>query len=300
MNKTGFLSTRRRKDMAAGYLLVLPAVLYLVVFLIGPILFAFNLSFQNYNLLKPQAAEYIGLSNYISLFQDPVFVKALRNTFVFSFFVVPIQTALALLLAVVANQKIRGKTFFRVSYYLPSITSAVAVATIFLFLFNRFGVVNTVLGAFGADPINWVSSPDHALTIVIVMTIWSSIGANMLIFLAGLQDIPGTVYEAARVDGASGLQQFYYLTVPLLREKTFFVLIIGLIGSLQVFDQSYIISKGTGGPINSTMTVVLYLYNKAFKENLMGYASAAAFVLFLLIFVLTLVQKRFFDTDSSR
>ncbi|MBS4193749.1 carbohydrate ABC transporter permease [Lederbergia citri] len=294
------ISHKRKQEIMAAYILITPAVFYLLVFLIGPILYAFILSFQDHNLLKPEQAKFIGLKNYFNLFEDPVFRKALYNTFKFSFYVVPLQTVLSLLLAVVANQNIKGRTFFRVSYYLPSITSMVAISAIFMFLFNRNGIANKFLSIFGFDPVSWFADPHYALYLIIILSVWAGVGVNMLIYLAGLQDIPTSVYESSRIDGASAIQQFFYITVPLLKEKTFFVVIIGLIGTLQIFDQAYIISRGSGGPLNSTMTVVLYLYNKAFGENQAGYASAAAFVLFILIFTLTVLQKKFFDEGTPR
>ncbi|HEY0826907.1 MAG TPA: sugar ABC transporter permease [Bacilli bacterium] len=294
-----WMGRRQKQQLVAAFILVLPAVVYLLAFILGPIFYSFNLSFKDHNLLNPDVSKYIWLDNYFTLFQDPLFKKALMNTFHFSIVVVPIQTVIALFLAVAANQKIKGKTFFRIAYYLPSITSSVAIATIFMFLFNRNGIANKFLSMFGFEPVSWFANPSYALPLIMIMAIWASVGVNMIIYLAGLQDISDSLYEAAKMDGASPFQQFRNITFPLLKEKTFFVVIIGFIGTFQVFDQAYIISKGQGGPLDSTMTVVLYLYNKAFSENQAGYASAAAFVLFSIIFLLTLMQKKFFGQDTS-
>lgn len=289
---------RRRGELVAAGILLSPAILLILTFVIGPIIYAFFLSFQDYNVLKPQASEFVGLSNYVSLFKDPLFLQALWNTFKYSIFVVPIQTVIALLLAVVANQKIRGKTFFRVAYYVPAVTSAVASAAIFMVLFNRNGVANVLLEKIGFEPVSWFADPSFALPLTMIMAIWSTVGTQMLVFLAGLQDIPHSLYEAANVDGASKVQQLWNITVPMLRGKTLFVVVTGIIGTLQMFDQAYIISGGEGGPLGSTMTVVLFLYNKAFKENLMGYGAAAAFILFFIIFTLTVLQKKFFKDEE--
>jgi multiple sugar transport system permease protein len=297
--KSARMGKRKWQQMWSAYILVFPAVLSLAVFLIGPILYAFVLGFKDQNLLNPGAGKFIGFGNYFSLLHDPVFLKALTNTFKYSFTVVPVQTVIALFLAIVANQNIRGKTFFRIAYYLPSVTSLVAISTIFAFLFNRNGVVNQLLSQIGFQPVNWFSSPSLALPLVIIIGIFVGIGGQMIIFLAGLQDIPESLYEAAKVDGASPFQQFKSITFPLLKEKTFFVLIIGFIGTLQVFDQAYIISRGSGGPLDSTMTVVLYIYRKAFSDNQVGYASAAAFILFVLIFTLTIIQRRLIGQDTK-
>ncbi len=292
-------SPRLRQDMIAAYILVLPMVLFILVFTIGPVIYAFLLSFQNFNMLAPQRSTFIGLKNYTDLFKDPVFKKALMNTFTYAGIVVPVQTCIALVLAVVANQNIRGKTFYRVAYYLPAVTSAVAVAAMFMFLFNTRGLVNRFFSIFGFQSVSWFANPKYALPLAMIMAIWSTVGTLMLIFLAGMQDIPESVYEAADVDGANKIVQFFSITVPLLREKTMFVVLIGFIGTLQMFDQAYVISQGTGGPINATMTVVLFLYLKAFGENRMGYGSAAAFVLFIIIFALTVVQKLVFERKAE-
>ncbi len=292
-------SPRRRQEMTAGYLLALPGIVLILTFTIGPIIYAFGLSFFEYNLLVPEKGGFVMFKNYTDLLKDEVFYKALYNTVKYSIFVVPIQTALSLILAVVVNQKIMGKTFLRVAYYIPAVTSAVASASIFMFLFNKNGVANSILSSFGFSPVSWFSDPKYALPLAMIMAIWSTIGSMMIIFLAALQDIPTSVYEASSIDGATGVRQFWHITLPLISEKTSFVLIVGVIGTLQMFDQAYIISGGTGGPLDSTMTVVLYLYNMAFKQNQMGYGAAIAFVLFFIIFLLTIFQKQVVEKRQS-
>ncbi len=296
--KKGF--SKQVQETISGWVLILPIVILMLVFVIGPAIYSFTLSFTDHNFLKPQETEVVFFENYIKLFQDEAFYQAVFNTFRYSIFVVPIQTAIALLLATVANQDIRGKTFFRVAYYVPAVTSAVASASMFMFLFNRNGIANKFLGIFGFEPVSWFSDPNYALPLTMVMAIWSTVGTQMLVFLAGLQDIPKDVYEAASLDGATGFKRFIKITVPLLSEKTMFVIVVGMIGTLQMFDQAYIISGGEGGPLGSTTTIVLYLYNKAFGENRLGYGSAVAVVLFLMIFTLTLIQKYFFEVRPNK
>ncbi|ONI39904.1 sugar ABC transporter permease [Candidatus Epulonipiscium fishelsonii] len=284
----------------AGWIFIAPVVILMVVFIIGPAIFSFGLSFKDYNLLKPDQSTWVLFENYKELISDPNFYQALFNTLKYSIVVVPVQTFIALCLATVANQKIRGKTFFRVAYYIPAVTSAVASASMFMFLFNTNGIANKFLGLFGFKAVSWFTDPTYALPLAMIMAIWSTVGTQMLVFLAGLQDIPSDVYEAAAIDGATGMQQFKSITIPMLSEKTMFVVVVGMIGTLQMFDQAFIISGGTGGPLGSTTTVVLYLYNKAFGENRLGYGSAVAVCLFIIIFTLTLLQKYYFEERPKR
>ncbi|WP_035452650.1 carbohydrate ABC transporter permease [Alicyclobacillus herbarius] len=274
----------------AGYLFIFPAIVALSVFLIGPIFYAFYISFQQFSFLDPQSAKFIGLGNYIRLFHDPVFLRALGNTSLYSLGVVPVQSAIALLLAIVVNQ-VRGKTFFRVAYYLPTVTSTVAVSVMFIFLFQPHGLLNQFLALFGIQGPNYFNSPTFALPAIMAMAVWSTVGQFMIIYLAGLQDIPDELYEAAAIDGASGWKVTRYITIPMLRRTTFLVIVMSLIGTFQVFDQAYVVSDGSGGPLNSTLTVILDLFNKGFKDMQMGYASAMAFVLFAIILILTLIQQ---------
>ncbi|MHB1683984.1 MAG: carbohydrate ABC transporter permease [Bacilli bacterium] len=281
----------------AGYLFMLPAFVSLCVFLLGPILYSFYISFFHFSFLDPQNATWAGFDNYLHLFVDPIFLQALGNTTEYTLGVVPIQTAIALFLALIAN-RIRGKTFFRIAYYLPTITSTVAVAVMFIFIFNPSGLLNSLLSHFGIQGPNYFNDTRFALPAVMVMAIWSSVGQFMIIYLAGLQDIPEDVYEAASIDGASGWSMLRYVTIPMLRRTTFLIVVMGMIGCFQVFDSVYVISGGNGGPIGATMTVVLDLFNKAFKDMSMGYASAMAFALFAIIMVFTLIQNYFLGRED--
>ena len=284
-----------------GYLFVLPAVVLIGYWIIAPMMEAFRLSFMNFKYLTPDKARWVGIDNYIRAFSDPKFGGALLNTIKYSVVVVPVQTVIAFVLAMVCNGKIRGKQFFRVAYYIPSVTSAVAVGTIFKFLFNKQGLVNLMLGAMGMDTVSWFDSPALALPLCMIMAIWSSVGGQMIVLLAGLQDIPNSVMEAAEVDGANTWQRATRIVLPMLMPTVFFVIITGMIGTLQVFDQAYVVSRGSGGPLDSTMTAVLYIYNLGFRATNanMGYPSALAFVLFFMIFALTLLQKRFFGEEKE-
>ncbi|MDR6227158.1 carbohydrate ABC transporter permease [Desmospora profundinema] len=290
--------TRWTSDPVMGYLFTLPVIASLSVFLIGPILYAFYLSFQQFTFLNPDLSQFVGWDNYMRLLQDERFHTALKNTSFYSLGVVPVQVSIALLLALIVNSRIRGKTFFRVAYFLPTVTSTVAVSVMFLFLFKRDGLVNALLSFFGVEGRSWMLDIDFALPSIMLMAVWTTVGQFMVIYLAGLQDIPSDLYEAAEVDGAGPFRQFWHITLPLLKPTTFFIVVMSIIGTFQVFDQMYVISKGEGGPLDSTLTVVLYLYNVAFKDFEMGYASAIAFFLFAVILVLTLVQRRFFGEET--
>ena len=292
IKRTGHI---KKQDLITAIVLLGPAVIWLVWWIILPAIYALVLSFTSYDLLRPAKTEFVFLDNYINLLNDKGFLRALKNTLVYAIGVVPLQVIIALFLALVSNEDIKAKGFFRIVYYLPGLTSGVAISSIFLFLFSKSGVVNLFLSNFGIEPISWAASPKLALPLIIIMAIWAGTGFQMLVFLAGLQDISSEIYEAASIDGATKWQQFKSITVPLLKPKTFFVMATGFIGALQVFDMAYIISGGSGGPDGSTMTAVLYLYTEAFKKDQMGYASAAAFILFGIILILTLIQKKFFE-----
>jgi multiple sugar transport system permease protein len=290
---------RNRRDLVTAYLFVLPVVISLAVFLIGPIFYAFYISFHDFSFLAPDQAKWVGLDNYMHLFQDSRFVKALVNTSLYSLGVVPVQVCLALMLALIVDSKIKGKTFFRIVYFLPTVTSTVAVSVMYMFMFKSDGLVNKFLGTFGIPSYDWFGNIHLALPTVMLMAVWTTVGQFMVIYLAGLQDIPAELYEAAEVDGATPWQKLRFITWPMLRSTTFYILIMSIIGTFQVFDQMYVVSKGEGGPQDATLSVVFYLYRSAFKDFNMGYASAIAFVLFLIILLLTFVQRKFFKEETA-
>ncbi|CDF59331.1 carbohydrate ABC transporter permease [Thermobrachium celere] len=301
-SKKGTLSRVKTREKIDGWLFVMPFVISTLVFFAGPLVVAFILSFKEYSFLDQNTiwqAKWVGFDNYINAFKDPIFKRALLNTTLYSLGVVPIQLVIALILALIVDSDIKGKTFFRVAYYIPTVTSTVAVSVMFMFIFKTDGLLNKFLKLFGIPPYNWFGDVRLALPSIMGMAIWSSVGLYMIIFLAGLQDIPHSLYEAAWIDGANKWQQFWYVTLPLLRPTFFFNLVVSLIGTFQVFDQAYVVSGGNGGPLNSTMTVVLYLYRTGFRDFKMGYACAIAFILFAIIFILTLIQKKLFGEETQ-
>ncbi|MGL5357371.1 MAG: carbohydrate ABC transporter permease [Cetobacterium sp.] len=291
----------KKFDKIYGWLFILPVFILAVVFFMVPACMSLMLSFKEYSLLDGDgmlSAPWVGLDNYKAVFSDEVFFKSLKNTMIYSLGVVPSQLIIALGLATICNSKIRNKGLLRTIYYIPTVTSAVAVSIMFLFLYKTDGLLNKFLGIFGVEPIGWFNSPAFALPSMMSLAVWSSVGIYMVIFLAGLQGISPSLYEAAEIDGASKFKQFVYITLPQLKHVLFFNLVVSFIGTLQVFDQAYVISGGTGGPLDSTSTVVLYLFNAGFRDFKMGYASAIAFVLFGIIFTLTMIQKFLFKESD--
>lgn len=302
VKKSSSIKTLARREKIEGWLFIAPFIILCTVFFIGPLLVAFMLSFKEYSFLDSNTmfqAKWVWFQNYIDVLKNETFRHAFANTTKYALGVVPIQLIIALLLAIVVNGKIRGKSFFRTIYYIPTQTSAVAVAVIFMFLFKSDGVINKFTGLFGAKAYNFLTEPKFALPVIMSMAIWSSVGLYMVIFLAGLQDIPDSLYEAADMDGASRWQVFRFITVPMLKPTIFFNLVVSLIGCFQVYDQAYVVSQGNGGPLDSTMTVVLYLTRTGFREFKMGQACAVAFILFAVIFALTVIQKKLFGEETS-
>lgn len=301
-NKKSSMKNLARKEKIEGLLFMAPFIILVSIFFIGPLFIAFMLSFKEYSFLDANSmfqAKWVGLNNYISVLKNETFLKALKNTTKYTLGVVPVQLIIALLLALVVNGKIKGKSFFRTVYYIPTQTSAVAVSVIFLFLFKQDGVINKITSIFGIKSYNFLSEPKFALPVIMTMAVWSSVGLYMVIFLAGLQDIPDSLYEAADMDGANSWQLFRYITLPMLKPTIFFNLVVSMIGCFQVYDQAYVVSQGTGGPLDSTMTVVLYLTRTGFREFKMGEACAVAFILFLIIFALTVIQRKLFGEETS-
>lgn len=280
----------KRQDLFAGYLFSLPAALVLFVFTLGPALVAFYLSFFSWSLLNHM--HFVGLSNFAGLLRYDVFWIAVRNSVVFAAVVVPVQTALALLLATILNQNLPLRGFFRLAFFFPSISSSAVISLIFLWMFNQLGLFNGFLSLFGINGPDWLGSPHFALPTIMIMNVWTTAGSFMVIFLAGLQAIPQSLIEAAAVDGATSRQTFWRVTFPLLRPTLFFIVVMGIIGTLQMFDQSFIISGGTGGPLHSTTTVVLLVYNFIFAYGRVGYGAAATLLWFIFILAATLVTNK--------
>lgn len=272
-----------------------PALILMMVFVVVPVAASFVISLTDFNIFALadwSNARFIGVDNYIRLFQDELFWKALGNTLYFVAVGVPLAVGLALILAMLLNSPLnRAKDLFRVGYYLPSITETVAIAVVWRWVLNpRYGILKRALEIFGLQSPNWLGDPRWAMPAIIMMAVWKGLGHNALIFLAGLQSIPSTVYEAAEIDGANGWEQFRFVTLPLLAPTTFFVAIMTLIGYLQLFAEPYTLTDG--GPLDATLSIVLYMYRHGFKFFNLGYASAMAYVLFALIFVATLVSMK--------
>jgi multiple sugar transport system permease protein len=334
------MQDKKREEAISAYIFVAPAFLIFFIFLIVPIFFSVWISMTDWNGITPlnteQPYQFVGLSNYQRLlltegtFQEDFF-RSLKNTTYYVLGVVPAQTFLALVLAVIVNQRwLKGRGFFRTAFYFPSITSSVVISLVFMFMFQRSGVVNTligtifpdysyvtwlddsnglfhnILGVFGVNLRNagewarsefagirlwdWISGPSTTMLTIMILNTWTTIGTLMVIYLAALQNIPGQVYEAAVVDGASTWQIFRKITVPLLRPTTFFVITLGLIGCFQVFDQIFVISSG--GPAKTTLTIAYLVYSNGFRNSAMGIAAATAILLFIIIFAFTMLQRR--------
>ncbi|MGP3935186.1 carbohydrate ABC transporter permease [Nonomuraea sp. KM88] len=268
-----------------GYLFLTPWLIGMALFTVGPILASLYLSFTEYTLLKPP--EWLGLDNYRQMLADPRLHKSLGVTFLYVFVSVPVQLVLALALALLLNRGVRGLSFYRSVYYLPSLLAgSVSVAILWRQIFGKEGLVNQVLAMAGIEGVSWVAHPDFALGTLIVLNAWT-FGAPMVIFLAGLRQIPHSYYEAAEVDGAGPVSRFFRITLPLLTPIIFFNLVLQLIGAFQSFTQAFVISGGRGGPSDATLLYTLYLYERGFGSFDMGYASAMAWVLLAIIAVLT-------------
>lgn len=277
---------------------MLPALLVLGTFTVLPILYAIFLSFQRVQLLGGIEYEFVGFRNFARLAADDRVWIALKNTAEYVAIVVPAQTALALLLAVTLNAGIKGKRWWRIIYFIPTVTSSAVLTLIFMWIYNTNGLLNKFLTLIGLPAYNWLGDPAVALKGIMLMNIWSTAPFYMVIYLAALQDLPRSVYEAAEIDGATEWQKFFSITLPLLKPVTFFVIAMGIIGTFQLFDQSYIFSNGSGGPNNATLTVVLLIYQYVFRDLQMGYAAAIAFLLATVIILVTLLQRQVFGRED--
>ncbi len=277
------------RDNKAGYLFLLPWLIGLVVITIGPMLASLYLSFTDYNLI--QAPEWTGVENYVRMLGDARLHNSLKVTFIYVFVSTPLQLALALALALLLNEGMKGLPFYRSVFYLPSMLgSAVAISVLWRQMFGTDGLVNQVLRLVGIDATTgWISDPKYALSTIILLHVWT-FGSPMVIFLAGLRQIPAMYYEAAAVDGATRYTTFLKITLPLLSPIIFFNLVLQIIGAFQAFTQAFVVSGGTGGPSDSTMFYTVYLYQRGFGQFQMGYASAMAWLLVIIIAVFTAIN----------
>jgi multiple sugar transport system permease protein len=281
------LGTRGREAIEC-YIFMSPVILGLLLFYLGPMVASFYFSLTSYDMLS--SARWVGLDNYRTMADDQIFWKSLRVTIIYSGVSVPLVLGLALARALLLNQRFKGVTAFRTIYYLPTVMSGVAIATLWRWIFNAdFGILNLLLEKVGIIGPNWLGSETWALPALIMTSLWTA-GGTMLIFLAGLQGIPADLYEAAEIDGAGMWNRFRNITLPLISHVTFFNLVLGIIGALQVFAEAFVMTRG--GPNNATLLLSVYLYRNAFEYLRMGYASAIAWVMFMIVLLLTLVVFR--------
>jgi multiple sugar transport system permease protein len=288
--RRGGFSPLRRQETITGYLFLLPNIIGFLLFSSIPVLATFTISLLDWDLIR--APRFVGIDNYVKLLtDDALFRKVLFNTGYYVLGTVPAGVILSLLMALAMNANVKGIAVYRVIFFIPVISASVAVAMMWRWLYNTdFGLINLALASIGVKGVPWLSSTAWAMPAVIIMAVWKSLGYNMLIFLAGLQSIPVHLHEAAAIDGANSFQRFRHITLPLLAPTTFFVLIISMINSFQVFDLAFVLTRG--GPGDATNTMVMYIYNQAFQFFHMGYAAAIAWVLFAIIFAVTLCQHQ--------
>jgi multiple sugar transport system permease protein len=282
----------RQREAAWGYVFISPWLVGFLLFTLGPMIASLLLSLTHYNITSPPI--FAGLANYVKLLtDDPKFWHSLGVTLRFALFAIPLNLILGFCLAFLLNQKVPFIAFWRTMYYVPVVLAGVAVAILWNLIFNpRYGILNWALGLLGIHGPGWLASPDWALPALVLMSLWS-VGGGMIIYLAGLQSIPTTLYEAAQLDGANSWQQAIYITVPLMSPVIFFNLVIGIIGTFQYFTEVYVLTSsadyGLGGPAEATLFYNIYLYSNAFRYLNMGYASAMAWILFVVVLGLTLL-----------
>ena len=284
------------KENWTGLAFVAPAFVLLAIFLFVPFFMTVGYSFTNYNILKPDRMEFVGLKNFIRLTQDTVFMKSIVNTFVFVILVVPLQVCLALGLALMINRKMKGISVYRLAFFAPTVLSLVVVSILWTYIYNpNNGLLNSLLGSVGIGPFKFLNDPKTAMLCIVILSAWQGCGFQMMIFLSGLKGVSQSLYEAARVEGANRWQIFTHITWPSISKTTFLVTTMLIISSFQVFDQAFILTRG--GPGNATITLVYYIYNNGFNNLNMGYASSISMVLFLIILVFSVMNTRLNNAD---
>ncbi|MGO4499298.1 carbohydrate ABC transporter permease [Paenibacillus sp. 2RAB27] len=287
----------RTHEQVTAFWFIFPAIALLLVFVFYPMLQAFLISFKNYSLVGAGDV-FVGMDNYVHLMKDRAFFNSLKHSFYFALIVIPIQTSIALGLALLIQKKTATAGLFRTLYFIPVIISTAVAATVFKLIYNKeFGILNSVLKALHMPVTSFLSDPKTAMNGIIVLGIWKGAGFFMIIFLAGLNNISPDLYEAARVDGASRIQQFFKITLPLLNRTMAFVVIMTTIDAIKLSGLVFVLTNG--GPNSSTETVVFYIYKQAFTQMRMGYATAAAFVLFAIVLTISLIQMKLFNKDTD-
>lgn len=284
-------SKKKRSDWFWGYLMILPTVGGLAVFYIWA--FLKNLYYSFTDLGSFGNYSWVGLANYKKLLTDPAIPKALYNTFKYTIISVPLSICISILIAILLNSEIKGLTVYRTLYFLPAVTMPAAVAMMWKWLYNgQYGLINQILAKLGIEGHAWIADPKYAMGALIIVGIWSSLGMNIIYFLAGLQGIPRVYYEAAEIDGAGPFRQFFSITLPLLTPTIFFVLITSLISALQMFDLIFMMISKTSMAVDSTMSIVYLFYKNAFEFHNKGYASAISIILFIIILIITVIQLK--------
>lgn len=296
--KTSKSRLARLKEFATGYLFLFPALILLLIFLLIPMFVSAYYSFTDYYLLTPDKKEFVGLSNYLYIFEDELFLTALKNTLYFVVIVVPLQSAVGLGLALLVNQKLKGIKLFRIAFFSPVIMSMVVVSILWTFLYNpNEGLINQMLGTVGVGPFKFLTSPDEAMNSIIFMSIWQGAGFQMIIFLAGLQNIPKHLYEAVVIDGANEWQKFIHVTIPGLRNVLIFVFITITIAAFKLLVQPLVMTQG--GPLDSTKTLVYLIFETGFKFRDMGYASAMVVLFTLIVLIIAVLQRKLVTEDRG-
>ncbi|WP_105101217.1 carbohydrate ABC transporter permease [Streptococcus suis] len=281
----------KNRESVMGYLFLSPAMLILGLFLFLPTLLSIYYAFTDYYLLTPDATSFVGLDNFIKLFQDPLFMQSLKNIGQFVIFIIPIQLGLALGLALLVNNKRKSTIFFKVAFFAPVVMSLVVVSVLWLVLLNpSSGLINSILQGIGIDPQPFLTSPEQAMFVIIAVSAWQGAGYQMLIFLAGLQNIPSSLYEAASIDGASKLKQFFHIILPMLKPTSILILTTTLIDAFKLVIQPMVMTQG--GPLNSTLTPVYYIYRTGFTDRMVGYASSITVIFGLIIILFTVLQRK--------
>jgi len=293
------MNRKKIKEAAVGYIFTLPSLTLLIVFIIAPIFISLALSFMSFNGFNTPT--WVGIKNYARMFKDVEFLTSMKNTLIFVLVTVPIQTAIALVLAAILADQFRNPfgEFVRGTTFIPVLCSASIAGTIFFYLFSSEaeGAVNLLLSVFGIDKINWLGQRETALAVICIVNIWKNVGYFMVMLYAGIMDVPKSLYEAAKCDGANGIQQFCHITVPSIKAILYLVVTLSTIWAFQTFDITYVMTHG--GPGNATISPVLIVYETAFSTRKMGYACAVACVLSLLIFVITIIQRRLFNEKAG-
>jgi ABC-type sugar transport system permease subunit len=280
----------------SGYWLALPYVVFFLMFVAYPLCFSFILIFHRWNIVTPM--EWIGLKNFVRLAQDPLFFKSLANTLTFLLIHIPLQIVLALGCALLLNRTIRLRGFFRSIYFLPVVVSGVAVTILWQQLYAYdYGVLNTLLRALGLPPVPWLVDASWAMPSIAIMATWKNVGIYIVLFLAGLQNIPAELYEAASIDGATTARRFWYITLPMLNPTIVVIVVLSTIGGFSLFIEPYVLTGG--GPMQSTLSGMLYIYNQAFTFGHMGYAATLGFVFALIILTVVLLQRKVVETEPT-